>query len=344
MPDVSWRRPRRKAAHAQRARAKAAPSTPPPPAIQPRYLYRAADCYRRAGEPLEAAGCLRLLGDYEQSAQLYLDSGSYEQAALAYLEDGQHEVAAWIYAHDLGRPEVARGLLQLAEQGVARAAVSRANEVAGADRLTSWHGQVGVIRDRISGVAPGSDPGSVAAAVRRRIAGLAAELIGDSGGHRDLAPFLVEIRQLKQAAISGDDWPAGYCARELERLISDEREARQTDRHAAGQRQLRDVPRGLGQRLVLARCAVAEGLRPDRILPALTQTQEVLADPRVLDVHKAEAWGVAIAEVIHRYDQAALIFAAAVRGRRPGAAERWRAWSARVLKVNLVVPADAERG
>ena len=53
----------------------------------------------------------------------------------------------------------------------------------------------------------------------------------------------------------------------------------------------------------------------------------------------AEEWAVALSETAARYDQAALVFAAAVRGGRDGAAQRWNAWSRRVLDADLILPA-----
>jgi hypothetical protein len=52
----------------------------------------------------------------------------------------------------------------------------------------------------------------------------------------------------------------------------------------------------------------------------------------------AEGWAVALAETVRRYDQVALVFAAAVRGGRRGAAERWARWSQAVLHTELILP------
>jgi hypothetical protein len=56
---------------------------------------------------------------------------------------------------------------------------------------------------------------------------------------------------------------------------------------------------------------------------------------------RVEEWAVMVAEAAYRYDQVALIFAAAVRGRRPGAEHRWAAWSTRVLHTELILPPAA---
>ncbi|WP_250291567.1 hypothetical protein [Frankia sp. CiP1_Cm_nod1] len=102
----------------------------------------------------------------------------------------------------------------------------------------------------------------------------------------------------------------------------------------------------LSRRLVLARCDVADGLPARRVLPVLADVQAVLAEPPVAEPLwpvaaaglRVEQWAVALAEAAHRYDQVALVFAAAVRGRRAGAEQRWAEWSLRVLRTELVLP------
>jgi hypothetical protein len=94
--------------------------------------------------------------------------------------------------------------------------------------------------------------------------------------------------------------------------------------------------------LVLARCAIAEGAAPREILPAINAVCVELADPSAPYDRFSEEWAVALAEQAQRYDQAALVFAASVRGRRYGAAERWRKWADRVLHTELVIPAVPE--
>ncbi|WP_322752909.1 hypothetical protein [Frankia sp. Cas3] len=115
------------------------------------------------------------------------------------------------------------------------------------------------------------------------------------------------------------------------------------------------------RRLVLARCDVADGLPDRHILPVLADVQAMLAEPPVTEPawpaqsawpaqpawpansasRRIEEWAVALAEVAYRYDQVALVFAAAVRGRRTGAEQRWAAWSARVLHTELTLPSGA---
>jgi len=102
------------------------------------------------------------------------------------------------------------------------------------------------------------------------------------------------------------------------------------------QRALREY--SLRMRLALARCDVAEGRSEREPLAALAAAMDYLESrSRVYD-RLVEQWAVATAESMRRYDQAALLFAAAVRGRRGGAAQRWTDWAARVLHSEITLP------
>jgi hypothetical protein len=106
-----------------------------------------------------------------------------------------------------------------------------------------------------------------------------------------------------------------------------------------GQAQMaEDVTLTLRRRLVLARCAVEEGARPESILPVVGDVCATLADPEERPEHHTEEWAVALCEHVRRYDQAALVFAAAVRGGRYGADRRWKEWGLRVLGTELTIP------
>jgi hypothetical protein len=94
----------------------------------------------------------------------------------------------------------------------------------------------------------------------------------------------------------------------------------------------------LRYRLVLARCDIAEGAASDVIRPVIADACAALADRGGRSDQVTEEWGVALSEAAARYDQAALVFAAAVRGGRLGAEHRWKAWSARVLGAEVIVP------
>lgn len=105
--------------------------------------------------------------------------------------------------------------------------------------------------------------------------------------------------------------------------------------------------RDLLRALILARCDVADhgGNASTSTLAALDRVMDDLQGPApaALD-NLVEDWAVELAETVQRPDLVALVFAAAVRGRRHGAARRWDAWSLRTLGVPLVLPATAEEG
>jgi len=94
----------------------------------------------------------------------------------------------------------------------------------------------------------------------------------------------------------------------------------------------------LRRRLVLARCAIAEGGMPTEALPVIDDVCLSLADPATAHDRFTEEWAVALAGVVQRYDKVSLIFAAAVRGRRHGAVRRWAEWADQILGVELTIP------
>jgi hypothetical protein len=102
-----------------------------------------------------------------------------------------------------------------------------------------------------------------------------------------------------------------------------------------------DLPQpssNLRRRLVLARCEIAEGAAPDVIRPVVADVCTALADQSARPDQVTEEWAVALSVAAARYDQAALVFAAAVRGRRYGAELRWKAWSSDVLHAEIILP------
>jgi hypothetical protein len=94
----------------------------------------------------------------------------------------------------------------------------------------------------------------------------------------------------------------------------------------------------LRRSLILARCEIAEGAASDVIRPVITDVCAVLASRGERSDQVTEKWAVALSDAAARFDQAALVFAAAVRGGRYGAEHRWKAWSARVLGVEVILP------
>ncbi|MEO3855559.1 hypothetical protein [Acrocarpospora sp. B8E8] len=97
---------------------------------------------------------------------------------------------------------------------------------------------------------------------------------------------------------------------------------------------------GARRALVLARCDLAEHRPFELVVPALDLVRADLADPISVPFphRELELWGVVVAELAGRFDQVALIFAAAVKGGRHNAGERWTEWAKRVLATPLVIP------
>lgn len=356
MPELPWRRGRQPAA--------AAPSPPPrrqettggpaapgrtdagatdPGAADPRpgYTQRAVDCYLRAGDLGQAAHQLTRLGKHDRAAQLYLHAGDYQLAAQAYTDAGQPEAAAWIHVHNLDDTRTARAILAQNPSPQVPPLPTHAVDLWLAT-TSPWRLRFTGLSEKIKGLPQATADPAGGNPARDRLAALIAALLSDRADRANMTPPLAELRQLKLDAVAAQDWPAGYAARELERLLTDLDAAQQAERRRAEQRGREEFTRALAQRQVNARCDVADGAAEQRILPVLTQTQYVLADATVVQCpERTEAWGVAIAERMRRYDQAALIFAAAVRGQRPGAAARWRDWSARVLNSDAAIPSGA---
>ena len=95
----------------------------------------------------------------------------------------------------------------------------------------------------------------------------------------------------------------------------------------------------LRRRLILARCNAAENVAGAETLAILTEVMRHLEDEvEPLGRASIELRAVVVAEAMNRPDLVALLFAAAVRGGRPRAAERWNAWSERALGMPLILP------
>jgi hypothetical protein len=93
--------------------------------------------------------------------------------------------------------------------------------------------------------------------------------------------------------------------------------------------------------LASARCDLAEGGTRTAIpgvLDTLDEVQRALASNLPVNDVRVRDWAVEIATMLKRFDQVALIFAAAVQGRRMRAVESWQAWSRDHLGMSIVVP------
>lgn len=95
----------------------------------------------------------------------------------------------------------------------------------------------------------------------------------------------------------------------------------------------------LRRRLILAWCNTAENVAGAETLAILTEVMRHLEhEVEPLGRISIEERAVVVAEAMNRPDLVALLFAAAVRGGRPRAAERWNAWSERALGMPLILP------
>ena len=95
----------------------------------------------------------------------------------------------------------------------------------------------------------------------------------------------------------------------------------------------------LRRRLILARCNAAENVAGTETLTILKEVMRHLEhEVEPLGRISIEERAVVVAEAMNRPDLVALLFAAAVRGGRPRAAERWNAWSERALGMPLILP------
>ena len=352
MPELPWRRHRRDqqppepASPEDTVQDAQRPVVPSAAVTGAEYLRRAADCYLRAGDLTEAASCLSALStplEQARAAELYLRAGQYHLAAQTYADAGSVEAAAWTHVHYLADAASARAILeQNPIPNVPPLTVSRTVDPSPAAD-SSWGTRVRQLGERVAGL-PAADTGPASGRpAREEVTELIERVLGRAFSYGDVPAALAEVRRVMAATVAARDLSAAYAARELGRLLTD-LQARHSDRDQRVQlRGREDWNRMLAQRQVYARCDVADGIAGDRVLEVLAVTQRVLADTG--DAHyieRTETWGVAVAEAMRRYDQAALIFAAAVRGRRPGAAKRWQEWSARVLHADAAIPADLE--
>lgn len=314
------------------------------------YLRRAADCYVRAGELTAAAGCLGQLSsplELDEAARLYLRAGEYQLAAQTYARAGRTEVAGWTLVHYLDDAASARAILKWAPPQDVSPLLPRMDTSPWSDM--SADSPVGTrvrrLTDRLASL-PASGTGGIPGQPwppRARMAQLLNRILGGALDDSEVPTILAEIREITADMVSARDVAAAYLARELRRLISElqDHHDEQVQRSQQQAREQRTI--GLARRQVYARCDVADGFADNRVLEVLALTQQALAgNSATQQAERTEAWGIAIAEAIRRYDQVALIFAAAVRGHRTGAARRWQEWSTRVLHAAAVIPAELE--
>jgi hypothetical protein len=185
-------------------------------------------------------------------------------------------------------------------------------------------------------------------------AGEAARCYREAGAHRRAAEAWESIGALADAAI--DYAAAGRPVRAAWLLVHELGQAEAardvlaaapedepappvtSSAEAAGSSTNAEATELLG-RIVLARCDVADGLDPAGPLAVVDDVMRYLEQSsQAWHVPELQPWTIAVAEAMARLDLVALIFAAAVRGGRFQAAERWNEWSQRVLGVPLQLP------
>ncbi|HEY3867434.1 MAG TPA: hypothetical protein VGM10_03760 [Actinocrinis sp.] len=165
----------------------------------------------------------------------------------------------------------------------------------------------------------------------------AARCFTAAGAHHPAAEQYVQLGLHREAA---DAYAAAgtydFAIWQLAHHVGDVAAARALERfgrsRAGGAERLR-------WRLALARCDVVDHRPESGPLGVLADACAYLDRPVGYADGHVESWAVAVAESMGREDQVASIYAACVRGRIPGAADRWAAWSWKVLQCELILPA-----
>lgn len=158
----------------------------------------------------------------------------------------------------------------------------------------------------------------------------AARCYRDAGIHRLAGDLFVEMGRFAEAA-------AEFAHREPDRaawLLAHHADDAAGARAMLPEPSPSDESQQLRARLVRARCAIAEGAPDTAVLPDLEAARAALARPAFRDPF-LEPWAVGLAEAAGREDQVALVYAAAVRGNRYGAAQRWADWMRATLGAEL---------
>ena len=171
----------------------------------------------------------------------------------------------------------------------------------------------------------------------------AARCYQDAGAHRAAADLLRQLRHYRESA---EQYVAAGLTDEaawvLAHLAGDPAAARALlSRSGSGSDTAQPT---LTRRLALARCDVAEGVSAQQVLQALIDAQAALERRDTFQDRRIEDWAVAVAEAAHRFDHVALVFAAAVRGGRRDAAQRWQAWATRTFGAEIQIAESSITG
>lgn len=169
----------------------------------------------------------------------------------------------------------------------------------------------------------------------------AARCLREAGAHQHCAELLLRLGLDREAAVQFEacgmnDVAAWVLAHE----VGDPVAAR-----AVLDRMAPERGSALRRAIVAARCAVTQpgAAQVDggsAVLAVLDDARGAVGDPSIPHDPLLETWAVAVAVAAGRLDRAALLFAAAARAGRPGAAERWGEWSLRLGLGDVLLPAD----
>lgn len=327
-------------------------------------LLKAGEVYERVGALDDAVRCYLDSTMFGRATKLLLRLGRFEELARVYADGLDVEAAAWLYVHELESPATARLLLTELPPPISDYPDDNAwydalleCEIAWISRFQDDLKKRYAVDPRVS---PAAGPG-VLSGTGNRVDREAREdyldLIEDAIDRCDPMVFKSGEQTVQDFVERLADELGEFCE-ECERADSPDSDlviAANALFMRVYDRVENDLHYGrlstqviqLMRDLVVARCDIAEGVNHRGAIPVLGRVQDVLASGAPLregtayrdlhEWHHVEEWSIALAQLTHRYDQAALVFAASVRGGFPGAAQRWRAWSKRVLGVEISV-------
>ncbi len=173
----------------------------------------------------------------------------------------------------------------------------------------------------------------------------AARCYRDSGAYLRAAKVFLQLGELREAADdfarSGNiDQAAWILAHDCADPAAARRFLTADDSVGQGAADSSEpTPAQLRRLVVTARCDLAAGALRHEIVAVLVRICDDLERPRRAHDIQLETWSVQLAEALGRDDQVALVFAAAVRGGRSGARQRWEEWSRKAFGVQVVLPA-----
>ncbi|MBO3747501.1 hypothetical protein J5X84_15595 [Streptosporangiaceae bacterium NEAU-GS5] len=290
-------------------------------------LERAGSCYLRAGDLASAARCYLDAGAYLRAANLYEQVGDYRGAVEALTAGEISMDAAWILADRLGDTTEARR--RVPDPG-----------------RSPWAGTpLGSAEEAWRILAPEFDSrahlGALPRPTRTDIENALVTLAltpDDPEITQRVDMSRRKARDLKEGGIDVQDFETAAAFRDVERRM----QSMQQILSDMGSESRAQQQQSLLERLVLARCDVAERAPERQILPVLADARAALRWPESATDQRTEDWAVTVATAMPRFDHVALIFATSVQARRTGAVRRWQSWSERMFGTRLVLPTEPE--